>query len=286
MTTLVFLMALLRGPTAADLGPSVGQPLPAFQAPDQDGRPRSFESLRARKITFPLLSDPDSAIIRRFGLLNPEYPEGDSAHGVPYPMTFVTDEHGVVLSKFFEGSYVNRRTAASILALEGDTAASTRDVKAEYLTLRTFLSNDEAFPGNRITLTIDIELARGLHAYAPGSKGYRALELRREPQPLVSFGETVYPPSHPYVFRPLKETVPVFEGHVRLLRDLTLAGGKEMAALLRSADPTLTIRGSLEYQVCSDRVCYPPRTLPMSWTLKARPLERERPPEALQRKMH
>ena len=49
MTTLVFLMALLRGPTAADLGPSVGQPLPAFQVPDQDGRPRSFESLRGPK---------------------------------------------------------------------------------------------------------------------------------------------------------------------------------------------------------------------------------------------
>jgi DsbC/DsbD-like thiol-disulfide interchange protein len=232
------------------------------------------------------LSDPDSAIIRRFGLLNAEYPEGDPAHGVPYPMTFIADEHGVVRSKFFEGSYVNRRTAASILALEGEAVAPARDVKAEYLTVRTFSSNEEAFPGNRITLTIDVELAKGLHAYAPGSRGYRALELRLEPQPLVSFGETVYPPSHPYVFRPLKETVPVFEGRARLTRDIILAGGKEMADLVRSADPTLTIRGSLEYQVCSDHVCYPPRTLPLSWTLKVRPLERERPPESLQRKMH
>ena len=194
-------------------------------------------------------------------------------------MTLITDEHGVVRSKFSEGSYVNRRTAASILTLEGEAGAPARDVKAEHLTVRTFLSNEEAFPGNCITLIIDIELAKGLHAYAPGSRGYRALELRLEPQPLVSFGETVYPPSHPYVFRPLKETVPVFEGHVRLLRDITLAGGKEMADLVRSADPTLTIRGSLEYQVCSDRVCS--STDPLSWTFKVRPLERERPPEPL-----
>jgi hypothetical protein len=84
-----------------------------------------------RRITFPLLSGRDSAIIRRFGLLNAEYPEGDLTHGVPYPMTFIADEHGVVRSKFFEGSYVNRRTAASILALEGEAVAPTRGVTAD-----------------------------------------------------------------------------------------------------------------------------------------------------------
>jgi hypothetical protein len=49
MTLLMFLMALLPGPTAAEPGPGLGQPLPAFQALDQDGRPRSFESLRGPK---------------------------------------------------------------------------------------------------------------------------------------------------------------------------------------------------------------------------------------------
>jgi hypothetical protein len=31
---------------AAEPGPSVGAPLPAFEAPDQDGRPQTFETLR------------------------------------------------------------------------------------------------------------------------------------------------------------------------------------------------------------------------------------------------
>jgi DsbC/DsbD-like thiol-disulfide interchange protein len=237
-----------------------------------------------RKISFPLLSDPDSTVIRRFGVLSPDYPEGDVAHGVPHPVTFITDEHAVVRSKFSEGSYVNRRTAASILVVEGGGPAGGQAVKAERLAVRSALSNDEAFPGNLVSLTVDVELENGVHAYAPGAKGYRPLELRLEPQPLLSFGETVYPPSHPYVFRPLKETVPVFEGSVRLARDVTIAGGKETAELLRSPDPTLTIRGSLAYQVCSDRVCYPPREVPLTWTIKVRPLERERPPENLRRK--
>jgi hypothetical protein len=32
--------------TTAERGPAVGQPLPPFSAPDQDGRLRSFEDLR------------------------------------------------------------------------------------------------------------------------------------------------------------------------------------------------------------------------------------------------
>ena len=49
MTTLMLLMSLLPTPTPAELGPAVGQPLPPFEAPDQDGRPRSFDSLRGPK---------------------------------------------------------------------------------------------------------------------------------------------------------------------------------------------------------------------------------------------
>ena len=33
------------GPDSMTLGPAVGEPLPGFQAPDQDGRPRDFASL-------------------------------------------------------------------------------------------------------------------------------------------------------------------------------------------------------------------------------------------------
>lgn len=46
-----FLAAIASGvaPRPQDLGPAVGQPLPAFEAPDQDGRTRDFESVRGPK---------------------------------------------------------------------------------------------------------------------------------------------------------------------------------------------------------------------------------------------
>lgn len=235
-----------------------------------------------RGITYPLLSDPDSDVIEAFGLLNPEYPEGSPAHGVPYPGTLVIDASGIVRERYFEESYRERRTAASILLEEGAGEGGT-EVRAPEFALRTLVSNPEAAPGQRLTLALDFEMAAGFHAYAPGAIGYRALALRFAPNALVRAGAPRFPEAHAFTFEPLHETVPVFEGRFRVLQDVTLATGKEMDALVQSADPTLPIEATLEYQVCSETVCHPPATLPLRFTVRLRPLDRERAPERLRR---
>jgi len=250
----------------------------------------SVEVLRAfaerRKISFPLLSDPDSSIIKRFGIQNEvDYPAGDRAHGVPYPGTFVTDASGIIRSKFFETKYTDRRTAGSFLALGGARAAGPAGVmRTDTFTLRTFSSNATAAPGQRLTLVLEFEMKPGMHAYAPGVSGYRPLRLELDPQPLVTAHDPVFPPSRPFVFAPLQETVPVFEGAFRVLQDVTLAGGRELAEVLKSAEPKLELTALLEYQVCSEDRCYPPGSLPLRFTIALAPLDRERAPEAIQRK--
>jgi AhpC/TSA family/Thiol:disulfide interchange protein DsbD, N-terminal len=237
-----------------------------------------------KKITFPLLSDPDSKVIRAFGLLNEaDYPPGDLAHGVPYPGTFVTDADAVVRSKFFEKTYAERRTAASFLTLAGETPEGpVAETSTPTFTLRTSSSNREAAPGQRVTLVLDFEMKPAMHAYAPGVQGYRPLRLRLDPQPLVTVQEPLFPPSRSYHFAPLDETVPVFEGRFRITQDVTLAGGRDFTELLKTPDPRLELTGTLEYQVCSDRVCYPPAALSVRWTIAVLRLDRERSPEAIQ----
>ena len=246
-----------------------------------DSRAILADFAKRRRISFPLLSDAGSKVIARFGLLNPAYPPGDNAHGVPYPGTFVTDSSGTVTARFFEGAYANRRTAASVLALAGDVPSfQGAEVRNRAFALRTSQSNRAAAPGQRLTLVFDFEMLPKMHAYAPGATGYRALELRLEPNPLVTLHETVYPPSRPYYFAPLEETVPVFEGSFRITRDISLAGGRALAEALKAPEPRLEIRGTLEYQACSDLVCYPPASLPVSFTVDLLPLDRERSPKA------
>jgi len=236
-----------------------------------------------KKIAFPLLSDPGSTVIRAFGILNEaDYPPGQLAHGVPYPGTFVTDAQAIVRSKFFEKTYVERRTAASFLTLAGETPlAPAMDTSTATFALRTSSSSSRAAPGQRVTLVLDFDMKPTMHAYAPGVQGYRPLRLRLDPQPLLTIHDTAFPPSHPYRFAPLDETVPVFEGRFRITQDVTLAGGREFAELLKTPHPTVTATGTLEYQVCSDKVCYAPAALPVHWAIDVLPLDRERSPEAI-----
>lgn len=236
-----------------------------------------------RRITIPLLSDPDSVIIRRFGLLNPEYPPGDRAHGVPYPGTFVVDAEGFIREKHFAQAYTERRTAASTLALAGDDLGPMAEQGAPLFTLRTSVSNEEAMPGQRLTLTLEFEMNPGHHAYAPGDHRYRALTLNIEPSPYLRLDAAQFPPARRFEFKPLNETVPVFEGRFRINQDVILAVRDDIAPLLASPNPTLVLKGAVEYQVCSDTVCYPPGSLPVTWSVRIRPLDRERVPEAAQR---
>ena len=246
-----------------------------------DSRAVLADFAERRRISFPLLSDPGSTVIARFGLLNPAYPPGDNAHGVPYPGTFVADPAGTVTARFFEAAYAKRRTSASLLALAGDVPSlAGSELRNRAFVLRTSQSNRAAAPGQRLTLVLDFEMLPKMHAYAPGATGYRALALRLEPAPHLTLHETVFPPSRPYLFAPLKETVPVFEGSFRVTNDVSLAGGRDLAEALKAPEPRLEIRGTLEYQACSDFVCYPPASQPLSFTLELLPLDRERSPKA------
>ena len=56
----------------------------------------------SRAITFPLISDPGSAIIKRYGLLNDTADPKSRTYGIPHPGTFIVDRKGVVQSRFFE----------------------------------------------------------------------------------------------------------------------------------------------------------------------------------------
>ncbi len=204
---------------------------------------------------------------------------------MPYPGTIVTDASGLVRAKLFEKEYAERRTAASLLALEGGPASgATSEVRTDHFLLRLSASNARVAAGNRVSLVLDFEMDAARHAYAPGVQGYRPLALHLEPAPLVTVHPTAFPAAREYHYEPLRETVPVFAGRFRVLQDVTVAGGREVADRLRSGDTTLEIRGRLDYQVCSDRACYPPASLPVRWTLVLVPLDLERSPEALRPK--
>ena len=256
---------------------------------------------KQRGITFPMLSDVGSVTIKRYGILNTVAMElagpnakdpaladdiktyvsvvGPNARmaGIAFPGTFILDRNGRVKSRFFEDFYIERNTVSSIMTrVGGGTAVSGTKISTEHLDITTYPSDSALAPGNRVTLAFDIVPYRGIHVYAPGASGYRVITPTLEPQPQVRALPINYPASQIYFFKPLKERVPVYQKPFTLIQEVVLEGTPQAQAALRGKD-MLTLKGTLEYQACDEKVCFNPASVPLSWTFTLRPLVLERP---------
>ncbi|MGB0627633.1 MAG: peroxiredoxin family protein [Alphaproteobacteria bacterium] len=78
---------------------------------------------RRQGIDYPMLSDTDSEIIRAFGLLAENYPQGSFYYGVPHPAIIVIDTDGTVRHRFTESHYTLRPEIDDVLAVLRGTAS-------------------------------------------------------------------------------------------------------------------------------------------------------------------
>ena len=65
---------------------------------------------------YTLLSDPDSEIIKDFGVLNTTLDQDSDYYGTPFPGIFIIGSNGVVQGKLFEEDYKNRPPVEQIVA--------------------------------------------------------------------------------------------------------------------------------------------------------------------------
>jgi len=120
-----------------------------------------------RKITFPLLSDPESKIIMDFGILNEKIQQGMQA-GIPYPGTFVVDAEGRVIAKYFEEDYRQRYSISGILAeqLGMDIGGLRSEQRLDFFQLTSAASDRIVRGGQHIILSLEVRLKPGYHVYA------------------------------------------------------------------------------------------------------------------------
>lgn len=229
------------------------------------------------RISFPLLSDPESKIIRAFGIFNEKTPNTSPAYGIPHPGTYLLDSHGVVTAKYFEDDYTQRFTAADILTRQFGIKLGVEHttVETKHLRLASSASMTRVRTGQRVALVLDIDLKSRMHAYAPGVEGYFPVNWTIADSTSAAVHEVVFPKSEKLRLKAIRETVPVYKGHIRLVRDITIS---------KNAPPEFALVGTLRYQACDDKTCYIPESVPLKWTFSVEPHDRERVPEDLRRK--
>ena len=236
-------------------------------------------------ITYSLLSDPDSKIIRAFGILNETVTPGTMTYGIPYPGTYILDRQGKVVSKHFENDYRERTSTTAILIGEFGKSPDGPGGVAEtkHLHLTTAASTREAHPGHRIVLSLKIELKPGMHVYAPRVQGYTPIEWRMEEGNAAKPHAFSYPPSRMMHLKAIGETVPIYRGVIQMTQEITFGPEAALKPLVGSTGE-LVVKGSFRYQACDERKCYVPETIPLEWRFQFQALERERVPADLQRK--
>jgi hypothetical protein len=203
-------------------------------------------------ITYPILSDVDSTVIRAFDIFNHLVPEGHRWYGVPFPGTYMVDANGIVIDKSFYADYGIRDSVARMLqkTFQIDSRGlPVQTLENEDLKVRAYVSSDTIRRGQVHTLTLDIALKNDRHIYAPQvTGGYIPTSLTFDAIEDVRLGTVTYPdPIHKEM---LGENVPVYENHIRL--NTTVASRKR---------EDFTIHGHLDYQACDENECYMPQKL-------------------------
>ena len=60
-----------------------------------------------------------------------------------------------------------------------------------------------------------------------------------------------------------------------MLADVAIDASREARPKLASVD-SVTITGTLDYQACDEKLCFTPKSVPISYTVKLRQLDTER----------
>ena len=196
-----------------------------------------------------------SVAIRELGLLNEQ--ANEAVFGIPHPGTFVLNTDGTVRSKRFYPSYRERDTGIGVLehllGVEAADRVGVNEQTSSGVMVRASLDKDSYAWGQRIWLTVELDIPDGLHVYArPTPEGYYPLNIALEAIERVEPGLAQFPESRPFRVAGLDESFHVFEGRVRVHMPVTFMlvdGG------------TIDLVVNVSFQACSETECLMPESV-------------------------
>jgi hypothetical protein len=231
-----------------------------------------------------MLADPDSKIIKAYGVYNHE--ATGMQKGFARPGYFFIDANGVIKEKYFEAKYRERLTGNSIISKLFPELGQevTETIEAPHLQLALEQSDRTGVPGTRITISAEVRLPADVHVYAPGTTGYKPVKLIVDPTADLELKPASYPPSAILYLPAIKEKVPVYEGTFRISQDVKVSSSSQFWGSLGKDGKTFTLTGKLEYQACDKTMCYLPTSVPVKWQIEVFPLDRTRAPVEIRHK--
>lgn len=238
------------------------------------------EFTRAHEIPYPLLSDLDSEVIDAYGIRNDQIQPGDGPlYGIPYPGTYVCDEDGVVIEKFFHDTYKRREGAETLIdsavgQLLIDQAAPTETATdGDDIRVSATFHGGALKQGLERRIVVRFELPEGLHVYGePVPRGMIPTKVKIQgPEGLV-LETPVLPPTQSLMLESLDLALPVWSGTVDFV--FPCYANSTLASECRPLDESeAKIELEVRYQACDTGVCLLPRTENLSLTVPIEPID-------------
>ena len=225
-------------------------------------------------ISFPLLSDEGSKVIRQLGMLDEQVYEHHAAFGytdredrfwgVPYPGEFLLDERGVVTQKRFQKNYRERETSQTILeqgfAVEASSHGPEARGEASGVAVRAFLDAKEYRIYQRLRVNLEVVVPSGWHVYGlPIPEGYIPLSVSVAPIEGLEVGEPVLTTPHPFRVEGLEEQFFVHDGKVSVA----------VPAVFTKNVGDQTVHVEVRFQACSSDQCQRPNGVRLDLPIKA-----------------
>ena len=238
-------------------------------------------------ITFSLLSDEDSAVIRAFGIMNTLIRPDEGKHmrwyGIPYPGTYITDEAGIVVDKDFHQHHARRLSGRGLLHRvlgtlpEQHADAPEATSEGNDVTLTTSLVDPTLMLEVISLLVCRLHIAAGQHIYAPGApEGFTQATIEFHGEGL-RFGEPAWPEPQQLNMTDLNIQVPVYEKEV--IVSVPVTATSELVRLGHGLDQSSAkITIVCTYQSCDEVLCALPATIETTFSV---PLEELVEPEGV-----
>jgi hypothetical protein len=228
-----------------------------------------------------MLSDAASDVIRRYGILNTEIPPGDlPTYGVPFPGTFVTDEEGVVVEKFFHDSYKKRDSADHLIdsalgeiGIAADVPRATGGDDKIRVTACLHGGRGTIRQGIHRRLVVRFQLRDGLHIYGePVPEGMIATSVEVAGPPGLVTEDPILPPTTPFRLDSLDLDLNVWSGSVDIA--IPVYPVAELISECRPLDQdSIKIEVTVRYQACDDTACFAPKTEKLTLEVGLEPVD-------------
>ena len=166
-----------------------------------------------------------------------------------------------------------RRDALVVLGLlAGLAAPSAAQLRAPRATLTPTADPATVRPGRTAKLVLTVVLPDPIHVQSdkPRDPTLFPTALVLAPPAGVTVNGTLYPKAIDFRQDGQPEPLAVFEKTFTVTATVAVAASVKPGALV--------VPGRFDYQACDDKVCFPPVSVPLTWNIAVRPLDRERKP--------